>query len=518
MANKTITMLQIRRVLQLLDQGLSQRRIALEVDISRNTVRDYCVKFVKSGLSIKELLALDDPTLNQTILSERTVPLKDERYQRLAPDLPYYFKELNRTGVTRLLLWSEYCRKEHDPYSYQQFCFHLGNHSRIHSAVMHFEHTAGHKAEIDFAGQKMSYVDRHTGEIIYCPVLVGVLLHSGYTYVEPLPDASMIQVVMALNGCMEYFHGVPAHVTSDNMKQTVKSANRYEPGFTELINQWSVHYNTTFLATRVAKPRDKATVEKAVDLAYKRIYAPLRDKVFHSLEELRLAVKQCLHEHNQALFQKKDHSRYDLHIKEKASLKPLPSLPFEIKYSVDAKVQKNYHVTLGQDWHHYSVPFRYIGKRVKIVYDTIQVEIYDGLNRIAFHKRDYRKHVHTTLEMHMPEKHLHYKQSQGWNQDYFLEKAEQVGEHFKKVIEEILNSRHFTEQTYNACLGLLRLKDRYGDARLEAAAKRALLGSSITYRSISTILSNGTDRQLFLSDDQPPVPHHDNIRGPEQYN
>ncbi len=99
---------------------------------------------------------------------------------------------------------------------------------------MHFEHIAGHKAEIDFAGQKMSYVDRHTGEIVYCPVLVGVLLHSGYTYVEPLPNASMIQVVMALNGCMEYFHGVPVHVTSDNMKQTVKSANRYEPGFTEL--------------------------------------------------------------------------------------------------------------------------------------------------------------------------------------------------------------------------------------------------------------------------------------------
>jgi len=283
MANKTITMLQIRKVLQLLDQGFSQRRIAREVDISRNTVQDYCLKFFKTGLSVKQLLALNNYELNQCVIPDRSVPLKDNRYERLAPRLPDYLKELNRTGVTRLLLWKEYCKQESDPYSYQQFCFHLGNHQRIHSAVMHFDHIAGNKTEIDFAGQKLSYVDKQTGEIIYCPVLVGVLPHSGYTYAEPLMNASMEQLVPCLNACMEYFEGVPIHTVSDNMKQVVKSANRYEPTFTELINQWSVHYNTTFLAARVAKPRDKATVEKAVDLAYKRIYAPLRDKIFFSL-------------------------------------------------------------------------------------------------------------------------------------------------------------------------------------------------------------------------------------------
>lgn len=517
MANKTITMLQIRRILQLLDQGISQRRIAIEVAISRNTVQDYCAKIFKCGQSIKELLALDDYTLNQTVLSERPVPLKDERYEKLAPRLSHYLKELNRVGVTRQLLWLEYCRQEQDPYSYQQFCFHLRNHERIHSAVMHFEHLPGQNAEIDFAGHQLSYIDKHTGEVIYCPVLIGVLPYSGYTYADPLPNASIMQLGTSLNDCINHFEGVPLHITSDNMKQIVKSANRYEPGFTDFINQWCVHYNTVILAARVARPRDKATVEKAVDLAYKRIYAPLRDQKFYSLEELRYAVKQCLHEHNHALFQKKDYSRYDLHLREKASLRPLPAVPFEIKYSVNAKVQRNYHVTLGQDWHHYSVPFRYIGRKVKIIYDTEQVEIYDGLNRIAFHKRDYRKHVHTTQDTHMPEKHLYYKQSRGWNPEYFLAKAEQVGENFKKMIEQILSSRHFTEQTYNTVLGLIRLKDKYGSDRLEAASRRALLGSSITYRSVSAILSNRTDQQLLLSDNTSSVPLHDNIRGPENY-
>ncbi len=105
------------------------------------------------------------------------------------------------------------------------------------------------------------------------------------------------------------------------------------------------------------------------------------------------------------------------------------------------KVQKNYHVTLGQDWHHYSVPYRYIGKEVRIIYDTEVVEVYDGLNRIALHKRNYRKHGYTTTDNHRPGKHLRFKQSMGWDQKYFLERADKIGPNYKKVVEHILNSR-----------------------------------------------------------------------------
>lgn len=517
MANKTITMLQIRKVLQLLDRGYSQRRIARDVGISRNTVQEYHSRITAATMSFKALLECDDQRLGELLLSPSTVEARDPRYERLAPLLAGLIKDLSRTGVTRQLLWQEYCAKEADPYSYQQFCFHFSNHTRIHSAVMHLEHQPGNKAEIDFAGDKLSYVDRNTGEVIECPVLVGVLPFSGYAFMEPLPNMRMEQLVEGLNACMLFFEGVPTHVVSDNMAQVVKKANRYEPSFTALMNQWSVHYNVALLATRVAKPRDKSTVEKAVDLVYKRVYAPLRDKVFFSLEELRQATRERLKEHNHALFQKKNHSRYDMYLQEKEKLEPLPSTPFEIKYSVDAKVQKNYHITLGQDWHHYSVPFRFIGKKVKVVYDSQVVEIFDGLSRIAFHTRDYRNHVHSTSDIHMPEKHLRYKETLGWDQQYFLDRAAEIGEDFTKVIEHILKSRQFTQQTFNSCKGLLRLKDHYGKSRLEAASKRALVGSSITYTCIQNILSNGTDQQMKIDTKNNPLPTHDNIRGSGHY-
>ena len=146
------------------------------------------------------------------------------------------------------------------------------------------------------------------------------------------------------------------------------------------------------------------------------------------------------------------------------------------------------------------------------------MEVYEGLTRIALHKRNYRKHGYSTVEEHMPERHRQYRHALGWNAEYFLQKAEAIGEHFKQAVTQIINSRHFTEQTYNACLGLIRLKDKYGKDRLEAAAKRALQGSSVSYRSISSILANGTDQQLHLSDIPIALPLHDNIRGPENYN
>jgi len=517
MANKPITMLQIRRVIQLLDSGASHRNIAKHLTISRNTVKDYVLKLTRTGKSFIELLNLSDVQLSELLYNPQPIVSRDYRYEKLAPRLSYYLSQLQRTGVTRLLLWGEYCKEEEFPYSYQQFCEHLNNHKKIHQAVMHFEHKPGDKVEIDFAGKMLSYVDRTSGEEIFCPVLVAVLPYSGYTYVEALPNAGMEQLISALNRCMQHFGGVPIQVVSDNMKQIVKTSNRYEPSFTELAQQWSVHYNTSLLATRVAKPRDKATVEKSVDITYKRIYAPLRDQVFYSLSELNENIKICLEKHNHALMQKKEHSRYDLWLEERNSLKLLPCEDFEMKYTVKAKVQKNYHITLGQDWHHYSVPYKYIGKEVKVVYDTKQVEIYLDMNRIALHTRNYRKHGYSTLDIHMPEKHMHHQKSLGWNEEYFLDKAKSIGDNTLQIIKKIITSRVFTQQTYNACLGILRLKEKYGQERLEAACKRALLGSSINYLTISNILTSGMDKKPLIEDATLVNLFHENIRGAETY-
>ena len=517
MANKAKTMLQIRRLLQLLISGLSERQIANTIGMSRNTVATYLKRFKSNGSDFSQLLSLSDEALGSIVYNHSVETRKDERYGRLSPKLGHYLSELNRTGVTRMLLWEEYRREDPDGYSYQQFCEHINTFIQIRNAVMPQQHKPGEVLEIDFAGKKLSYIDITSGELIECPVLVAVLPYSGYTYVEALHKATLDQLIGALNRCLQYIGGVPSSILTDNMRQMVVKSDRYEPSFTSHAEQFSVFYNTTLSAARVAKPRDKARVEKSVDLAYKRIYAPLRDTPVYSLSELNHHVKIHLEKHNGFLMQKKDYSRKDRFIQdEKTLLKPLPLQSFEVKYAVSAKVQKNYHVLLGQDWHYYSVPYQYLGKQTTIIYDSTHVEVYLEHKRIASHKRNFQKHRYTTIDDHMPKNHLQYKDALGWDKDYFLQKAKPIGEYFFQAVSKLLESRQFTQQAFLSCRGLLRLASKYGNTRADNACRISLNAGYLSYKSVENILSNNTDKKEETLP-QIKIPIHDNIRGPKEY-
>lgn len=199
-------------------------------------------------------------------------------------------------------------------------------------------------------------------------------------------------------------------------------------------------------------------------------------------------------------------------------MQALPAQDFVLKHRVEAKVQKNYHITLGEDWHHYSVPYTYIGKTVVAVYDSDYVEVYFQVQRITLHKRSYKKQRFTTLAAHMPEGHLHFFEQQGWTADYFLQQAQKIGAAAHAYMGEVLKSRRFTEQTYNACRGLLHLEKQYGKERLEAACRRGLQGGIFNYRTIHNILAGNLDKQLLnLQQELFRLPDHDNQRGPEHY-
>jgi len=81
--------------------------------------------------------------------------------------------------------------------------------------------------------------------------------------------------------------------------------------------------------------------------------------------------------HHGQNFQKKSYSRQELfNAEEKPILQALPATSYQIRHYTRAKVQKNYHVVLGEDWHFYSVPFNYLGKEVNLIYCSDHVEVY----------------------------------------------------------------------------------------------------------------------------------------------
>jgi hypothetical protein len=174
MDNQVISMQQIRALIQLLEKGYSLRSISTELSMSRQPVTLYAARIRSSPYTLQDLRHLSDADLAAVVYTPPAPPdySDDTRRLDLTARIPYYLAELKRTGVTRLLLWEEYCRECNNPYRYTQFCILLKEAGRTTQATMHLVHAPAAMVMVDFAGDKMSYIDRSTGEVIQCPVLV----------------------------------------------------------------------------------------------------------------------------------------------------------------------------------------------------------------------------------------------------------------------------------------------------------------------------------------------------------
>ena len=523
MANTTKNMQQIRHILQLRAQGVSIREIRNATGVSRPTIRIYLDRWEAMGLPWEQLSVLDDEALGIILYQEVQTGVDRDRLEDLQERIPKMLRELSKTGVTRRLLWHEYRLQHPEGYGYTQFCEYLGVAAHRGKAVMHFEHKAGERLMIDFAGKKLHYVDFDTGEQITCEVFVAVLPFSGYCYVEAVHSQRLEDFLGAIANAFAYLGGVPRSALIDNLKSGVIKPDRYEPTLTDLLEQLSVHYGCTFMATRVAKPRDKASVERLVQIVYQRVYAPLRNETFTSLKGLNDGISGRLLAHHALPFQqRRDECRQSLFdTLERPTLLSLPASAFEVKHTARYKVQQNYHVQLGRDRHFYSVPHEHIGKQVQVIYTRNTVEIYDGHRRIAFHQRDRRANAYTTVAEHMPPNHQHHAKIKGYSAQYFLEKARKTGPACLEVTTRILEAKIFQQQTYLSCLGLLRLADKYSHERLEHACLRALRAHKATYGMVTNILRHNLDQLEIRSDPNNHISetptHHQNLRGPEAF-
>ena len=519
MANKTISMTQLKRIIQLKSEGYSKLSISQKLGIHRKTLNDYLAKLDSTGKSYQELLEQSDDYLSELVFNSGNTRVPDTRYAELEKRFADFTRELKKPGVTRRILWEEYKTSCPDGYSYTQFCEHFSRYNKRNQATMHFDHRAGEYLQVDFAGKPLYITDPETGEIISCPVLVCVLPYSNYPYIEALPSARQEHLFGALSKCLEYLEGVPRNILSDNMKQYIRKNNRYEYKFSELVDQWALHYGTNLEATRPRKPKDKPSAENNVRISYLRVYAKLRNEVFTSLPGLNKRIMELVKQHVQLPFQKQPGNRLDrFQQQEKGFLKPLPANRFTAKHITWGKVQMNYHVYLGEDNHRYSVPYQYIGQSTKIIYDQQDVEVFIGFNRIAIHKRDIRPGGYTTTNSHMPEKHLKYKETLGWDASYFLSAGKKIGESSGEVFRQVLASKEFVEQTYLSCKGLKRLSEIYGPTRFERACKRALKGSRVNYGMVKNILEKNLDKmEEENQQDLFSIPEHENIRGKGSY-
>lgn len=513
MANKPINMSKIRHILQLHKQGRSKLLIAQQTGIARNTIKKYLKAFIQSGQSYDEINSLSDKDLEDLFIQPDEKPLT-EKHRILFDLFPQLDKELRKKGITRQILWQEYKQQYPDGVGRSQFNHYFALWKKQVNPRMRMDHKAGDKLYVDFAGDKLQIIDKQTGEIQDVEVFVAVLGASQLTYAEAVMTQQKEDFIGACENALHYYGGVPAAIVPDNLKSAVIKSSKYEPVLNETFADFAQHYNTAILPARAYRPRDKALVENAVRILYTRVYAKLRGKNFFSLDELNTAIRKELEEHNNVLLTGRNYSRRQQFDEiEKAVLLPLPELRYELKKTLFVTVMRNGHVSLHPDKHYYSVPYKFIGKKVKLLYSRRSVEIFYNYERIALHKRLKSPYNYTTDKEHLASSHRFVSD---WTPERFLTWAEGIDEDVRLYILKILNRKQHPEQAYKSCVGVLGFAKKVGNERLIKACRRALGYGLYNYKTIQKILENGLEDQSE-ENEQLQMPLHDNIRGEEYY-
>jgi hypothetical protein len=104
-----------------------------------------------------------------------------------------------------------------------------------------------------------------------------------------------------------------------------------------------------------------------------------------------------------------------------------------------------------------------------------------------------------------------------WSVEYFQQEAMKIGPQTLSAVECLLNKSTYKGQACKSCAGILSLKKKYSEQRLEQACKRAVVFTAISYQHIKSILEKELDQleEYPLVDSLPIV--HENIRGAPVY-
>jgi transposase len=344
----------------LLGQGLSIRKVALALGVSRQTVRKFGSPAPDAGAAevpakVPEWqLAIDWPAAGAELAKGTTIK---QLHQELAPQVTY-------ASFRRRLLASV---------------------PRPVAATVRIEYKPGEQTQIDYC-DGITIVDRATGECKKTHLFCGVLPFSSFTFGEFAWSQKLPSFIASHERMWAFFGGVTPYVVIDNLKAGVKSAHRYDPDVNPTYCEYGNHQGFAVLPARPYKPRDKACVEATIGAIQRGFFQEVRNHTFYALADLNAAFRQYLERFNAGVMKDYGQSRVERFAHEQTLLRPLPAARFELFDWRSAKVHPDCHVQVDKNF--YSVPHRTIGQTVRVRVSDKLVEVFTADHeRLAAHAR-----------------------------------------------------------------------------------------------------------------------------------
>jgi len=484
---------------------LSHEQIATALMVSKGVVAKYVALASAAGLDWETVQDWSEKRLGSVLL-----PRSANAQPFVEPDWARIHRELDRKGMTLMLLWQEYiaAHPEGRTWRYTQFCEHYKAFANRLKRSMRQHRRAGEKLFIDFAGPTVALTDGSRAQIFVAAMAASSFVFACATIAQRLEDwiACMVRA-------LHFYGGVPQLIVPDNPRAVIATPDRYEPRANDTVQDFARYYGTSVLPARPRTPRDKASVESSVQVLTRWVLMRLRHQRFDTVAQVDAAIAELLPSVNERPFQKLPGSRASTFAEIDApTLMPLPAQPYELARFKTVKVHIDYHVEL--DGHRYSVPHALVGQTLEARITGHGVELLLRGQRVAAHARNDRRGGFTTVDQHMPAAHRAHLQ---WTPQRLIDWGQRIGLACGELVTRLLQTYKHPEHGYRSCLGLLSLSRRYGNDRLEAACERALALGTFRYRHVRDLLANNRDLVPQEAAADWTSPAHANVRGPGYY-
>jgi transposase len=481
-------MYEVKQIILRLRLGESVREVARSQRVGRNTVAGIRDLAREQGW-LDPLVAMpDDAAVAQFLKSTRPAPRQISSVDAYRTELlEWHAQGINATTMRRALFEKHgYTGSVHAIYRFLNQAL-----PEQPAATIKLEFPVADMAQVDF-GMGPGITDAHTGETFKTWIFVCTLAWSRHQYAEIVRNQSIETWLACHRHAFEWFNGVPRKVRIDNLKAAITRACYYEPTVQRSYADLALGYAFRIDPCPVEDPRKKGRVESGVKFV-KNNFVPLREfrSIAHANELLRTwimgeagnRIHGSTRERPLKLFTET----------EQPLLQALPAIAPECAVWAKAKLHPNCHVQF--EYCGYSAPFPLIGQELWLEIAPHAVRIYRDHELVAVHPRLFKRATHSTVQDHLPPAAQAYLMR---NPQWCLTQAKGIGPACLALVE-ILFSNRVLEQL-RAAQGLIRLRDQYGRARLEAACARALTFGAPQYRTVKQILAQGLDQQPDLTE------------------
>ena len=543
MANQ-LKMAIVQAILQLHALGWSQRRVATELQIDRETVARY-LKLYQNGAkpapgapeppgsadpnpatfsgppgSEPGGLPLAEQSESATDSNPASAPLGSDvcgsspvavppaptergAVSHCEPFRAIILAKLQQ-GLTAQRIYQDLATEhayEGSYYSVKRFVRRLGR--QVELPMRRMECAAGEEAQIDF-GTGAPLVDLD-GKRRKTNVFRVVLSHSRKAYSEATCRQTTEDFIRCLENAFWYFGGVPKILIIDNLRAAVSRPDGFDPELNPKLQSFCQHYGTVILPTKPRMPRPKGKIERGIGYVKGN---GLKARPFSSVE----AQNQHLLEWEATVADTRIHGTTKQQVGkvfvevERAALQPLPRERFEFFPEAQRIVSRDGHVEVAKAY--YSTPPEYLGRKVWVRWDGRLVRIFNSrLQQVALHVR-HEPGRFSTLGKHLPaEKISGIERGSTW----LLTKASAIGPRTAEWATAMFQNRGI--QGVRVLQGLLSLTKRHPSEALEKACETALAHQAYRLRTLRQLI----ERQAATQEPLPFLDEHPLIRPLSDY-